>query len=46
MCNEPRILQTKKEHWTSKEGLSIFPNIAHEAFLLTNGEISQEKILT
>jgi hypothetical protein len=31
------------KNWTSKVGLSRFPNNAHEAFLLTNGEISQEK---
>jgi hypothetical protein len=30
--------------WTSKVGLSRFPNNAHEAFLLTNREISMEKI--
>jgi hypothetical protein len=35
---------TKK--WTLKVGLSRFPNKVHEAFLLTNGEISQEKIST
>ena len=34
------------KNWTSKVGLSRFPNNAHEAFLLTNGEISQEKIST
>jgi hypothetical protein len=38
------IMVTK--NWTSKVGLSRFPNNAHEAFLLTNGEISQEKIST
>jgi hypothetical protein len=27
------------ENWTSKVGLSRFPNNAHEAFVLTNGEI-------
>ena len=32
------------KNWTSKVGLARFPNNAHEAFLLTNGEISQEKI--
>jgi hypothetical protein len=31
------------KNWTSKVGLSIFPNNAHEAFLLINGEISQKK---
>jgi hypothetical protein len=31
------------KNWTSKVGLSRFPNNAHEAFLLTNREISQEK---
>jgi hypothetical protein len=34
------------KNWTSKVGLSRFPNNAHEAFLLTNGVISQEKIST
>jgi hypothetical protein len=38
------IMVTK--NWTSKVGFSRFPNNAHEAFLLTNGEISQEKIST
>jgi hypothetical protein len=33
---------TKK--WTSKVGLSRFSNNAHKAFLITNGEISQEKM--
>jgi hypothetical protein len=34
------------KNWTSKVGLSRFPNNAHEALLLTNVEISQEKIST
>jgi hypothetical protein len=32
------------KNWTSKDELSRIPNNAHEAFLLTSGEISQEKI--
>jgi hypothetical protein len=32
------------KNWTSKVGLSRFPTNAHEVFLLTNGEISQQKI--
>jgi hypothetical protein len=31
------------KNWTSKVGLSRFPNNAQEAFLLTNGEISHGK---
>jgi hypothetical protein len=31
------------KNWTSKVGLSRFPNNAHKAFLLTNRDISQEK---
>ena len=31
------------KHWTSKVGLSRFPNNAHEAFLLINGEVYKEK---
>jgi hypothetical protein len=34
------------KNWTSKVGLSRFPNNAHEAFLITKGEISQENIST
>jgi hypothetical protein len=34
------------KNWTSKVGLSRFPNNMHEAFLLTKGEISQENIST
>ncbi len=34
------------QNWTSKVGFSRFPNNAHEAFLLTDEEISQEKIST
>jgi hypothetical protein len=29
-------------NFNAKDGLTIFPNNAHEAFLLTNGDISQE----
>jgi hypothetical protein len=31
------------KNWSSKVGLSRFPNNAHEAFLLTNGEIPKKK---
>jgi hypothetical protein len=34
------------KNWTSKVGLSRFPNNALEDFLLTNEEISQEKVST
>jgi hypothetical protein len=34
------------KNWTFIVGLSRFPSNAHEAFLLTNGEICQEKILS
>jgi hypothetical protein len=37
---------TVTKNWTSKVGLSRFQNNAHEAFLLTNREISQEKMST
>jgi predicted nucleotidyltransferase component of viral defense system len=32
------------KNWTSKVRISRFPNNDHQAFLLTNREISQEKI--
>jgi hypothetical protein len=32
------------KNWISKVGHSRFPNKAYEAFLLTNREISKEKI--
>jgi hypothetical protein len=45
-CNERTKTTMVTINWTSKVGLSRFPNNAHEAFLLTNGKISQEKIST
>ena len=51
-CNEPSIFKERTKttmvtkNWTSKFGLSRFPNNAHEAFQLVNGEISKEKIST